>query len=164
LQYGYTFYDPVYAVIETNYGEVMAVAELSPDPSNVKISPDSPTQQKSRLWTIACPYLSSCGEAQVKIDLLTAIAGFMAVLHLKGVRAAPNSFVSWARRNLAIELFKRCRSVNGTSAFQQDLWIYEPQQKDFLIKLSRLDELEVHLALANCNLRGLGIPQELRQV
>jgi hypothetical protein len=161
---GYTFYDPVYAVIETNYGEVMAAAELSPSPSNITLASNNPNLHRSHLWNLGHPFLSGCASARAQIELLTAIAGFMAALKLRGVRTTPNSLSSWAHGYLGIDLFKGHEYFKDTGTPQQVLWIYEPQQKDFLTKRSRLDELEVHLALANCNLRGLGIPQELRQV
>jgi hypothetical protein len=163
LSNGYVFYDPVYAMIETNYGEILAAVELSPNPSIATLASHNPNLQKSHLWNLDHTFLSGCAGAREKIELLTAIAGFMAALKLHGVKTTPNSLLSWADGDLGIGLFNGHENVKDTGASQQDLWVYVPQQKDFLFKLSGLDELEVHLALANCNLRGLGVPQELRQ-
>jgi hypothetical protein len=163
LSIGYVFYDPVCAIIETGYGEILAAAELSPNPSNATLASHNPNLQKPHLWNLGHPFLSGRARAREKIELLAAISGFMAALKLHGVKTTPNSLLSWAHGNLGIGLSNSHENVKDTGASQQDLWTYLPQQKDFLIKLSGLDELEVHLALANCNLRGLGIPQELRQ-
>ncbi|SFR40361.1 hypothetical protein SAMN04488005_1486 [Yoonia tamlensis] len=157
----YAYYNPLYAVVEDCNGNLLAAVELSPKTKVNGVMHDSQNYCNLRPeWNGTLEDLGDQICISTVDELIVALAGLMSALDLGGLQLSlhGNTIHRILERSKKLVFLDADQTLSISD--QRASWHVKSNGYKKLLAKTEIDPLEIHLALANCELGGLGLSRQ----